>query len=131
VVRKEDGTSVVAWCPPSERQATARVEDVSVLVQAPAWDALRIRLVDCNPRDFSALVRWYRGWFDEEDRSALNEEGFHGVVHLLSDPVVSSGTTTFTADLGSAPLVAFKALVTCLATYRPTRIELGSERVRG
>jgi hypothetical protein len=127
LIDKLDGSSSTVKSPgPRIAERTSLLVDgVHVTIESPVWDDLSLRLVGCTTTDFSALRQWFGVWFDEEDRNSLNDEGFYGVVHFLSDPETHAGATSFRVDLGSAPLKAFDQLLECLAAYHPNHIEVG------
>lgn len=126
LMRRSDRSIVVVNTPQprSGVQASSVVSGVAVSIESPLWDSLKIRLRSCAPGDFAALKSWFHAWFDEEDHNKLNDDGFYGVVHFLSDPERVGSDTVLTVDLGSAPIMAFDQLLLTLAGYQPERVEI-------
>jgi hypothetical protein len=89
------------------------------------WDYARFAVGSSVSFDWLGVRAWFFRWFDADDTHALNEEGFYGVVHYLSDPHPIEGSATITVDFGSAPLEAFVDCVDTLVQGKPTRIEIG------
>jgi hypothetical protein len=88
-----------------------------------SWDGANVSVLG-DDGNWVPARQWFYRWFDPEDKNVLNEEGFHGVVHFMSDPEAIKGGASVTIDFGSAPIEAFDSLLEALVTMRPRRIEV-------
>jgi len=85
-------------------------EQLSVRLGPFHWDSVVVRLRCASPpASWAPLSDWYRRWYKEAEDS--DGKSLLGVVHFLSDPELSNGWASFTADLGSAPVEAFEELL--------------------
>ena len=75
--------------------------------------------------EWAGLTDWFLKWFDIDDTNELNEEGFYGVTHFLSDPEPIPAGQRVIVDFGSAPVQAFSELVEGLSRSGAARIEVG------
>ncbi|MDB6028230.1 MAG: hypothetical protein JWM68_4453 [Verrucomicrobiales bacterium] len=101
-------------------------EEMPVLRMAPfQWDRCLLRVTGLWVAfDRQILRDWFHRWFDGDDTHQPNEQGFFGVVHSLSDPVIEGEVITFQIDFGSAPIEAFEQLIDVFQTLGATRIEV-------
>jgi hypothetical protein len=86
-----------------------------------AWDACSVKLA-CTPASFQwqPVVDWFHRWFDADDLRRPDERGLCGIVHFLSEPLLTQDGVSLTTDLGSAPVQAFLELLDACACSRPS-----------
>ncbi|RXV69924.1 hypothetical protein D1006_25020 [Burkholderia stabilis] len=102
------------------------LETAAVSIQPFVWDWASI---EADGLDESAAVdafkTWFLAWFDVDDENAPAEDGLHGIVHYLSEPVRTEQGWRVNADLGSAPETAVEDLLFRLVDAGATRISIG------
>ncbi|WP_174984319.1 hypothetical protein [Burkholderia lata] len=102
------------------------LETAAVSIRPFAWDWAAI---EADGLDESAAVdafkTWFFAWFDVDDENAPSEDGLHGIVHYLSEPVRTEQGWRVNADLGSAPETAVEDLLFRLVDAGASRIVLG------
>ncbi|MDX2110815.1 MAG: hypothetical protein SFY80_11295 [Verrucomicrobiota bacterium] len=94
------------------------------------WEACRVTAEGIlSGHNLDDLKQWYLNWFDVEDNELPEDEdgecdGFHEVVHSLSDPVMEESMLSFEVDLGSAPIEAFDGLLDALSAMGARQVKL-------
>lgn len=102
------------------------LETAAVSIRPFVWDWAAI---EADGLDESAAVdafkTWFFAWFDVNDENTPAEDGLHGIVHYLSEPVRTEQGWRVNADLGSAPETAVEDLLFRLVDAGATRISVG------
>ena len=99
---------------------------LNVLLHPFQWDSMTLSFQDPGViADWQPLVDWFGEWYRENEDGAEGE--LLGVVHFLSDPELTSGRVRFTADLGSAPVEAFEALLDVVAALGVENVVIGHQ----
>ncbi|RQS31607.1 hypothetical protein DIE03_13025 [Burkholderia sp. Bp8992] len=102
------------------------LETAAVSIRPFVWDWAEI---EADGLDESAAAdafkTWFRAWFDVDDENDPAEDGLHGIVHYLSEPVRTEHGWRVNADLGSAPETAVEDLLFRLVDAGATRISVG------
>jgi hypothetical protein len=127
LINKDTGKSITVDSASRARMANfaETAEDVQISLQPFLWDYVTFVVKISGSPDWLRIREWFFRWFDPDDTNALNDEGFYGVVHYLSEPHPSEGGATITVDFGSAPVEAFDDCIDTLVALRPERIEIG------
>ena len=90
------------------------------------WDSFTPILDGVGQRaDWRPLVVWFEKWFDGEVSREAGSDYLFGVAHFLSDPEQRGNETSFTIDLGSAPVTAFEELLDTIAALGASRVRIG------
>jgi len=79
-------------------------------VDAPiAWNGVEFR---CAAEIFpeEALAAWGTRWITDELPPMGPQDGFTGIIHSLTEPVLRASGVEFSVDFGSAPVTAFDEL---------------------
>ena len=76
-----------------------------------------------SAEELSPVVGWFNRWFEGAEGTG---EQFSGVVHFLSDPVVSNDSINLQVDLGSAPAEAFEELLDACLSAGAISVTIGS-----
>lgn len=80
------------------------------------WDRVSVRVTGLpSDRMGNIVAPWFFAWCDTEDRNPISEEGLYGVTHFISELEQREDAISFSADLGSAPVVSLIELVARLA----------------
>ncbi|WP_041493143.1 hypothetical protein [Burkholderia lata] len=102
------------------------LETAAVSIRPFVWDWAAI---EADGLDESAAAEafktWFFAWFDVDDENTPADDGLHGIVHYLSEPVRTEQGWRVNADLGSAPETAVEDLLFRLVDAGATRIVLG------
>ncbi|CAB3754277.1 hypothetical protein GQ57_06230 [Burkholderia sp. MSh2] len=102
------------------------LETAAVSIRPFVWDWAAI---EADGLDESAVVEafktWFFVWFDGDDENLPGEDGLHGIVHYLSEPVRTEQGWRVNADLGSAPEAAVEDLLFRLVDAGASRISVG------
>ncbi|WP_175806106.1 hypothetical protein [Burkholderia cenocepacia] len=102
------------------------LETAAVSIQPFVWDWAA---VEADGLDESAandaFKTWFLAWFDADDENTPADDGLHGIVHYLSEPVRTEQGWRIHADLGSAPETAVEDLLFRLVDAGATRISVG------
>jgi hypothetical protein len=102
------------------------LETAAVSIQPFVWDWAAVEadgLDESTAND--AFKTWFLAWFDADDENTPAEDGLHGIVHYLSEPVRTEQGWRIHADLGSAPETAVEDLLFRLVDAGATRISVG------
>jgi hypothetical protein len=97
---------------------------IEIEVGPLAWNLATIDAVGAGPASNEPLREWFLRWFDPEDSNTADEMGLYRVVHYMSDVTVKNGGITFTADLGSSPVIAVEDLFSVLVHLGATEIRI-------
>jgi hypothetical protein len=95
---------------------------LSVLLYPFQWDDVAISFEEPADLDLRPLLEWFAEWYREDDDG---DGELLGVVHSLSTLETTNGTVRFTADLGSAPVEAFDALLDAIAALGVKSVVVG------
>jgi hypothetical protein len=107
-------------------ESTFTVGAATLLLRPFIWDYVSFALSgDAPETEWSALRAWFMKWFDPDDGNSINEEGFYGVVHYISDPEMTAEGKRVVVDFGSAPIAAFDECVEVLSKLGAERITVG------
>ena len=89
------------------------------------WDRCDI---SCNGEiaSWQPCLDWFRRWFDSEEKQPADQDGLHGVVHEMSEPVVHDGLTTFRVDFGSAPIDSLLDLLEVLHAMNVAELKVST-----
>ncbi|WP_176047746.1 hypothetical protein [Burkholderia sp. BCC1644] len=102
------------------------LESAAVSIRPFVWDWAAI---EADGLDESVAVdafkAWFLAWFDADDDNEPAEDGLHGIVHYLSEPVRTEHGWRVNADLGSAPGTAVEDLLFRLVDAGASRISVG------
>lgn len=102
------------------------LDAAAISIRPFVWDWAAI---EADGLDESAAVdafkTWFFAWFDVDDENTPAEDGLHGIVHYLSEPVRTEQGWRVNADLGSAPETAVEDLLFRLVDAGATRISVG------
>ncbi|WP_175884399.1 hypothetical protein [Burkholderia sp. BCC0044] len=102
------------------------LETAAVSIRPFVWDWATIEaegLGESTAND--AFKAWFLAWFDVDDANTPAEDGLHGIIHYLSEPVRTEQGWRIHADLGSAPETAVEDLLFRLVDAGATRISIG------
>lgn len=83
-------------------------------IDAPiVWNGIEFR---CVPEHFpeEALVSWGSRWITDESPPLGPQDDLTGIIHSVTEPVLSHSHVEFSVDFGSAPVTAFDELVALL-----------------
>jgi hypothetical protein len=128
MILRDSGKSVMVDSPArvSMKQLETRVNGTDFIIRPLLWDYAAFELIGVRAdTEWAGLTAWFSKWFDIDDTNELNEEGFYGVTHFLSDPEPIPAGQRVIIDFGSAPIQAFSELVECLTRTGAERIEVG------
>ena len=102
------------------------LDTAAVSIRPFVWDWAAI---EADGLDESAAAdafkAWFFAWFDADDENTPAEDGLHGIVHYLSEPVRAEQGWRVHADLGSAPETAVEDLLFRLVDAGASRISVG------
>lgn len=101
-------------------------ETTEFTVSPFGWDACSVKLA-CTPASFQwqPIVDWFLRWFDADDLLQPDDRGLCGVVHFLSEPLLTEAGVSLTTDLGSAPVQAFLDLLDACTYSHPKSASVG------
>ncbi|RQX83452.1 hypothetical protein DF034_07305 [Burkholderia anthina] len=102
------------------------LETAAVSIRPFVWDwaAVEADGLDATAAN-DAFKTWFLAWFDGDDENTPAEDGLHGIVHYLSEPVRTEQGWRIHADLGSAPETAVEDPLFRLVDAGATRISVG------
>ncbi|WP_175694170.1 hypothetical protein [Burkholderia ambifaria] len=102
------------------------LDTAAVSIQPFVWDWVTVEADGFDEATATdAFNAWFFAWFDTDDARVPAEDGLHGVVHYLSEPVRTEHGWQVNADLGSAPGAAVEDLLFRLVDAGATRISIG------
>lgn len=92
------------------------VPGTNLPIDAPiAWNGIEFR---CAATAFpeEALSVWGDRWITDESPPMGPQDGFTGIIHSVTEPVLRDSQMEFSVDFGSAPTAAFEELTMLLGS---------------
>ncbi len=89
-----------------------------------AWNGVDFTIHTIS--NWDGLEDWALRWLDVDDSHPQDENGLQGVIHSVTTPEASNGSTSFSVDFGSAPVAAFEELLQLLVALGAKRVEMDS-----
>lgn len=105
-------------------QSLVPLPGLALTLNPIAWNGVDFRIHTISTWD--GLEAWTLRWLDVDDSHPQDENGFQGVIHSVTMPKASNGSTSFSVDFGSAPVAAFVELLQLLVNLGAKRVEIDS-----
>ncbi|MEQ1596367.1 MAG: hypothetical protein ABL985_14855 [Casimicrobium sp.] len=98
---------------------------LNVTVSPLVWNGLEFKVL--GPAiNAEVLSTWHHVWYDADDTREADASGFHGVVHNVTAPEITTSGWSISVDFGSSDLDAFSALVEKIKESGATDLQIGS-----
>jgi hypothetical protein len=101
---------------------------LALAIQPIAWNGVEFT-INTVP-SWKGLEDWALRWLDVEDNHTHDGSGFQGVIHSVTVPETSQGSSSFSVDFGSAPITAFEELLQLFVKLGATHVEMGSSSLK-
>lgn len=105
----------------SLRPCEAAIGGLRLAIKPFRWDEATLRVEGAGSSAAQEIIAWFMRWFDPEDVKPVEADGFHGVVHFISDIVDDGRALEFSVDFGSVSADAVAELFRLLAKSGATR----------
>jgi hypothetical protein len=105
-------------------QSFAPFPGLALTLNPIAWNGVDFTIHAIS--NWDGLEEWTLRWLDVDDSHPQDENGLQGVIHSVTTPEVSDGSTAFSVDFGSAPVAAFEELLQLLVNLGAKRVEMDS-----
>jgi hypothetical protein len=102
-------------------------ERLEVELASLRWQQAFVEMSGAGRFEWEPLISWFWRWFKKDIEGGRE---LLGVVHFLSDPLVTNEVASFEVDLGSAPVGAFEELLDAIASTGAVRCRFGARRGR-
>ena len=100
------------------------IDGITVTVDPFIWNGCEFTF-DKKPN--ITYDNWAKKWIDIDDKKKVIKEDFLNVIHSVTFPVEENGKWTTSVDFGTAPIEAFKELITTLSGQGIKKIEVHSK----
>ena len=99
------------------------IDGMTVEVIPFVWNGCELTL-DNKPND--AYITWAKKWMDFDDNTVSKPDSFMNVIHSVTFPEEKNGKWEISIDFGTAPIEAFKELLTVLSRQGVKSIQVHS-----
>jgi hypothetical protein len=101
------------------------VRDLRAVLHPLYWNSVEFRAVGA-PSSWERLEEWIRQAIDIDEHEIAGIDGFSGVVHSVTQPVLGDGKWTISVDFGSAEIDSFLGLVQVMCDLGVRQLAVGS-----
>jgi hypothetical protein len=102
-----------------------KINDIAVNIEPFVWNGCEFTF-DKEPNNWDSFSNWAIKWIDLEDENKIDVDGFQNVIHSVTFPEQKNGKWTTSIDFGTAPIRAFKELLTIFSAEGVNRIDVHS-----
>lgn len=102
-------------------------QGVEVVLSPFVWHHMEFSVTGPEP-SVTQMQNWFARWFDPKNRNPADQNGLHGVVHMMTEPKMLGNYWGVTIDFGSADIEAFHAFFKQVKFSGATKVEIGSAK---
>jgi hypothetical protein len=102
-----------------------KLEKLTIELNPFFWNGCEF-VIDKIYENIDWLRNWTKKWIDEKDEKSTDENGFCGVIHSVTYPIVENQVTKFTIDFGTADVYAFIELINEIQLSGAERVIINS-----